>query len=63
VAYVLGDLLIELGKCAECGRHRGSDIPGCVAACEHSQEKAFLEPLGVQAKQERAANALSLQDF
>jgi ferredoxin len=61
LAYVCGDLLIELDKCAECGQHRGSDIPECVASCEHAREKAVLEPPDIQAKQERAATALSLQ--
>jgi ferredoxin len=63
IAYVLGDLLIDLEKCAECGR-RGIDsdsIPGCVISCEYSRDKAILEPLSVRIKQERAASALSLQ--
>jgi hypothetical protein len=53
--------LVEFDKCAECGQHRGSGIPGCVAACEHSRGRAVLEPPGVRTKQERAADALSLQ--
>lgn len=61
LVYVAGDLLVEFDKCAECGQHRGSGIPGCVAACEHSRGRAVLEPPGVRTKQERAADALSLQ--
>ncbi|GHT88107.1 hypothetical protein FACS1894137_16200 [Spirochaetia bacterium] len=65
VAYVCGDLLIELDKCTECGQYKGLQSPGpgipdCVAACEYSQAKTVLEVPDAQTKQMRAANALSL---
>jgi hypothetical protein len=60
IAYVCGDLLIEIDKCAVCGQYKGSRIPDCVISCGHSREKTVLETLSTGMKQIRAANALSL---
>ncbi|AEF83948.1 hypothetical protein TREPR_3096 [Treponema primitia ZAS-2] len=60
IAYVCGDLMIELDKCAVCGQYKGNSIPDCVVSCGFSQEKAVLEIPSVGMKQIRAANALSL---
>ncbi|GHU44915.1 hypothetical protein FACS1894190_16730 [Spirochaetia bacterium] len=60
IAFVHGDVLVERGKCGECGMATKGAIPECVENCKHGTEKAILTIADAEEKRSKAAYALSL---
>jgi Fe-S-cluster-containing hydrogenase component 2 len=57
VAYILGDLLIEPGKCGVCGR-KAAPIPACIADCLNAPEKRVLDIVPIEEKRRAAAEKI-----
>jgi hypothetical protein len=58
IVPVCGDILVEMRKCADCGRRGGSPIPECIASCAHAVEKRIAGDESPEQKQVKAALAL-----
>jgi ferredoxin len=58
IAYVMGDLLIDVSECAACSGY--GDLPSCVQACPHSADKVILEQVSVEEKRRRSAGLMPL---
>jgi ferredoxin len=60
IAYVMGDLLIDVSECAACSGYGGVGLPSCVQACPNSTDKVILEQVGVEEKRRRSAGLMPL---